>query len=142
MRSLVLDTSVILKWLPRNVESLAAEAEAIREAIERGSISLTVAPLFFAEAVNVIVRKWHFAPSHAVEAGELLENLGLTIVQPPLSRVMIWANHGLTGYDATWVALAEYLGVPLITADVRLARLANDVAASLADFDVDAFLAP
>ncbi|MEZ5239295.1 MAG: hypothetical protein R2716_10245 [Microthrixaceae bacterium] len=28
----------------------------------------------------------------------------------------------LTGYDATYVALAEALGAPLVTADGRLAR--------------------
>jgi predicted nucleic acid-binding protein len=30
-------------------------------------------------------------------------------------------RHNLTGYDATYVALAEALGCPLLTADGRLA---------------------
>jgi predicted nucleic acid-binding protein len=40
--------------------------------------------------------------------------------QPLSDRV--WAlRHNLTAYDATFVALAEALGVPLVTCDARLA---------------------
>ncbi len=40
--------------------------------------------------------------------------------QPLNDRV--WAlRHNLTAYDATFVALAEALGVPLVTCDARLA---------------------
>lgn len=38
-------------------------------------------------------------------------------------RSRIWAlRHNLTAYDAAYVALAELLEVPLVTADVSLAR--------------------
>lgn len=41
--------------------------------------------------------------------------------EPLLDR--IWAlRGGLTAYDATYVALAETLGAPLVTTDARLAR--------------------
>ncbi len=41
--------------------------------------------------------------------------------QPLLSR--IWElRHAVTAYDAAYVALAEALGVPMLTADARLAR--------------------
>jgi predicted nucleic acid-binding protein len=40
--------------------------------------------------------------------------------QPLSDRV--WAlRHNLTAYDATFVALAEALGIPLVTCDARLA---------------------
>ncbi len=35
----------------------------------------------------------------------------------------IWElRHNLTAYDATYIALAETLGAPLVTTDARLAR--------------------
>lgn len=41
--------------------------------------------------------------------------------QPLLGR--IWElRHAVTAYDAAYIALAEALGIPMITADARLAR--------------------
>jgi predicted nucleic acid-binding protein len=41
----------------------------------------------------------------------------------------IWAlRHNLTAYDATFVALREVLGVPLVTCDARLANASGHVA--------------
>jgi predicted nucleic acid-binding protein len=39
----------------------------------------------------------------------------------PLSERVWELRHNLTAYDATFVALAEALGVPLVTCDARLA---------------------
>ena len=39
----------------------------------------------------------------------------------PLSDRVWQLRHNLTAYDATFVALAEALGVPLVTCDARLA---------------------
>lgn len=52
------------------------------------------------------------------------------VQQSPIARVShrqlldrVWAlRHSLTAYDAAYVALAEQLGVPLLTCDRRLAR--------------------
>jgi len=40
----------------------------------------------------------------------------------PLLRQCWELRNGLTVYDAAYVALAEALGAPLVTADARLAR--------------------
>jgi predicted nucleic acid-binding protein len=45
----------------------------------------------------------------------------------------MWAlRNNLTMYDAAYVALAEYLGVPLVTLDTRLAGAAGMCCAVLA----------
>lgn len=44
------------------------------------------------------------------------------------------AHHGITGYDAQYVALAQDLGAPLVTEDRKLRQAAPLVARSLRDF--------
>ncbi len=46
-------------------------------------------------------------------------------------------RHTITSYDAAYVALAEQLAVPLVTADRRLA----DAARSLASLEIECYAA-
>lgn len=74
-----------------------------------------------AQAMRGLVRRGHLL---AIQAQQLLEGWGrLGIVRfalhPLLARV--WElRENLSAYDATYVALAEELGCPLVTADTRL----------------------
>lgn len=43
----------------------------------------------------------------------------------PLADRMWELRHALSAYDAAFVALAEALGIPLVTCDLRLARAAG-----------------
>jgi predicted nucleic acid-binding protein len=50
---------------------------------------------------------------------------GLALVRHPLHPLLprMWAlRENISAYDATYVALAEALGCPVLTADARLAR--------------------
>ncbi|MFT4137324.1 type II toxin-antitoxin system VapC family toxin [Microbacterium sp.] len=66
-------------------------------------------------------------PAHG--AREILDSFReLDIERHPLSRLLprAWAmRHDISGYDAGYVALAESLGVPLVTLDRRLAATAS-----------------
>jgi len=59
-----------------------------------------------------------------------LLKLGLTLSADELlaHRALVIANQiGLTTYDAVYVALAESLSVPLITADTKIAKLGTQL---------------
>jgi predicted nucleic acid-binding protein len=58
-----------------------------------------------------------------VEALQRLEDLGIHYHSHGGALSRIWGlKDNLSAYDATYVALAERLDVPLLTADARLAR--------------------
>jgi predicted nucleic acid-binding protein len=48
--------------------------------------------------------------------------------------IPVSTQSGASAYDCEYVALAEALAVPLVTADERLARRFRDVAVDLARF--------
>jgi predicted nucleic acid-binding protein len=62
-------------------------------------------------------------------AGEMVEDfLGLRIVRhpmPPLLPRVIELRDNFTAYDALYVALAEALRLPVLTADAKFARTAG-----------------
>jgi predicted nucleic acid-binding protein len=131
MTSLLVDTSVLIKWFHEVGESEYVEARAIRDAHVRGNLAAHVLDLAIYEVGNVLMRalKWP-----AADVSDQLDDL-LAIVGPPLSLAPAWLGaaaalaetHALSFYDASWAAAAAALGVPLVSADRRL------VAAGLAE---------
>ncbi|MFM2071367.1 MAG: hypothetical protein RLZZ623_1630 [Actinomycetota bacterium] len=78
------------------------------------------------ETVSVLRRRWRVGDLTARRfrsaVGDLLS---LPIVRFPTGPLMMRAyelRSNVTPYDATYVALAEGLSCPLVTADARLAR--------------------
>jgi predicted nucleic acid-binding protein len=56
-------------------------------------------------------------------------------VIPNSNRVLtLAANSSCTAYDCEYVALAEQLGIPLVTADKQLIRIFPEIAVSLEKF--------
>lgn len=118
---LVVDASVLAEYLIGSALGLRA-----RERMSSHADSLLVPHLAIAETVSVF-RSW-------VARGELMEVRALGALEdlrdfpaqryptePLLPR--IWKlRHNLTSYDAHYVALAEALDVPLLTADARISR--------------------
>lgn len=93
---------------------------------------IAVPDLFFIECANVFRSRAHgrlMSAEQAREAFKILRALPLqTVASPaiaPLALDLALAK-GLSVYDATYAALAERLGAPLVTADARLARKLED----------------
>jgi predicted nucleic acid-binding protein len=63
------------------------------------------------------------SPQRASLAFSDLEELSVTRYPPHALMSRVWElRSSLTAYDASYVALAEVLDVPLVTADARLGR--------------------
>jgi len=122
--ALVCDTSIVVKLLIWESDSELAEAVA-------KSRQLIAPDLILAEAGNVIWSKEFSSLITRVEAGGLIEKLltmplDLRPVGPLLARALAIATelkHPI--YDCIYLALAEQLSIPLLTADYRFTTAAR-----------------
>ena len=73
-------------------------------------------------ALRSLAGRGELEPRQAREAVTVFSRLELTRFPAENLRQRIWGlRHNLSAYDATYVALAETLGVDLLTTDARLA---------------------
>jgi predicted nucleic acid-binding protein len=122
--TLLVDTSVLVKWFHSEGESELAEARAIRHATQIGDIQARVIDLALYEMGKVLVRTLGWNGS---DVADQLDDL-IVICGPPLAMAGEWlrqaatigSTHGLTFYDAAWAAAASSLGVSLVSADTQL----------------------
>jgi predicted nucleic acid-binding protein len=133
--TLLVDTSVLIKWFHSEGEPELAEARSIREATRVGEIQARVIDLALYEMGNVLLRALRWSGS---DVADQLEDL-VIICGPPLAMAAEWLRraaelgerHQLTFYDAAWAAAAEALDVALVSVDAQLltAGLAESPAA-------------
>ena len=139
MKTFILDSSVALKWWRDEPEAGQEEALQIEELYISGSIRIAVPTLFFAEVLNVVSRRWNWPDSNVQSLGEVLAELNFEIRDPSTANVALWCTRGLSGYDATYAALAFESNYTLVTADARLANIATEHVL-LSEVEVDALL--
>lgn len=126
----LLDTSVLLRLFHDEHDADQAAVDALRAAWAAGETDLLMLDLSVYELVNVLVRRLGFAeqPARAVVDAVFEMELPVVGVDAALARdaVRVAVQTGLSGYDAAFVAAARELGVPLVTADRRVAEAAPE----------------
>jgi predicted nucleic acid-binding protein len=122
----VLDASVAAKWFTRHEEPDRHKAIALRARHLSGLCALAVPEFSLLEIVNAVRFSGRADESDANRAVAALEKLRLDIV--PLDWELLrqatriaWSFQ-VALYDSVYVALAERLGFPLLTADESMAR--------------------
>jgi predicted nucleic acid-binding protein len=123
----VLDTSVVVGWFFTD-EPLREQALAVRANLRDEPRRYVVPSLFHAELIHVVARKSGRNLRFVTEALRLTLRLGirtLALSEAALLRSAHWACRGLSGYDATFLALAEDVAGRWLTADERAAKTAG-----------------
>jgi predicted nucleic acid-binding protein len=128
----VLDASVVLKWFRAAGEARVPAARSLRINFEKGDLAVVAPRLLYLEIVNVAGRRWRWPRKALVGLALALEELQFDLREPSLETVAQWTARGLTAYDASYVALAESQGIPLITDDDFVLTTAPRVAFALA----------
>jgi len=118
---IVVDASAILDWL------LLTPASATIEARLLASGKTLHAPHLLDLEVAQVLRRHERTGQITAERGRLalldLEDLQIERYPHWLLLSRIWdLRDTMTAYDAAYVALAELLGAPLVTRDLRLSR--------------------
>jgi len=123
----VIDASVGIP-IVRHEATTATVSRLLHEPPYDGARFL-VPSLFWLEVLNVLVRRYRLTPAAVLEA--LVELDAAEIETLEIDRPMLLLamdaviRHGLTAYDAAYLALAEAADAKLLTADVRLASAAG-----------------
>ena len=122
----VLDASVAAKWFVRHGEADRELAMSIRQRHLSGHCRLIMPELAILEVANAIRYSRRAREADGATALELLRDLHMEI--HPLSwdllrkvNAISWA-YNIAVYDAAYVALAESVGFPLLTADEVLLK--------------------
>jgi predicted nucleic acid-binding protein len=124
----VVDASVAVKWLVP--ESLDAEASAVLHVARAGRIRVHVPEIWLAEIASSLWKKTRRPAGNRLDvriAAKLLESarrLRVTVHSHEALAVGAFGlacQSGITVYDALYAALALSRGLPLVTADDRLA---------------------
>ncbi len=117
----VVDASVLVKWFLYQQEADRDRALALRDLHISGRSTIYVPQLALLEVLNAV----RFSPKAKEEDGETaleaLHDLHLETKSPEVdllrkANAIAWA-YKITIYDAIYVALAEQVGFPFITAD-------------------------
>jgi predicted nucleic acid-binding protein len=122
----VVDASVGVKpYLP---EDLSESAKRLFRTLRAGKVDLFVPDLFYSECANIFVkyvRRFNTPPAHARESLMNLRSLPLLSTSGSelfTSAFNLALDHGISAYDASYLALAQKLSAPVITADEKLIR--------------------
>lgn len=134
---MVLDTSIIIKWIKDSNEVDRDKALILYAKLRNKEIDITIPDLLFYELSNFGLRQ----PAETLTAcHDLINNLfdpklGIEIlaVNEELIQYAMSMGHDLkiSAYDATYLAVAQKYNTKLITADKKLLSAAPELTISL-----------
>jgi predicted nucleic acid-binding protein len=122
----VLDASVIVKWFLHHQEADRDKALALRDLHVAGRSKIHIPRLALLEVLNAIRFNSKAEEADGDAALEALQDLQLEVNSGDINvlrktNAIAWA-YKITIYDALYVALAEQIGYPLITADEAMVK--------------------
>jgi len=129
---LVVDASVVLSWLLPD-EKLTKKANKLYKRYVDGEVRLIAPDLLWYEVLNGVksaVTSKRIGKKRGKEAVEKFSGLGLEFENQVGSFDRIFETalkHGLSVYDASYVALAKEVGLRLFTFDKGILKNAKEV---------------
>lgn len=116
--NIVVDSSIIVKWLNQMDEQRVTQADALLRRAQNASCTIVAPEHAKFEVGNALVYK-HLTHPEIIEALSLLYSLPLTFFSWNITlagrTAQLALTYQITYYDAAFVCLAEHLNATLIT---------------------------
>ena len=122
---LVLDASIAVAWFFSD-EPLHSAALEVRHTIRESPAHFAVPTLIHSEMIHALTRKSGCNRLFVRSALDLFLRLGIpsfSLSSRALQYACDWACRGMSGYDATYAALAEDIGCKWLTGDAKAAKI-------------------
>jgi len=123
MNSIVVDTSVIVKWFNQTDEENLDQADKIMESVLNGETELILPELAKYELGNVLLKKKKLTPDQAYVSLGTAYALPITFVpeteEQAKNTYKTAYDLGITYYDASFISLAKQYNATLITENIK-----------------------
>lgn len=130
-KSLIIDSSVIVKWLSSDREANLENADRILEDAKSGKVELLTPELAKYEIGNVLLFSKNLSPKQSLVALPQFFDLPLTFIPESKAQAIetfrIAFNLHITYYDATFLSLAKEYSAELITENIKHQGKSTDI---------------
>ncbi|OGH12066.1 MAG: hypothetical protein A2857_00940 [Candidatus Levybacteria bacterium RIFCSPHIGHO2_01_FULL_36_15] len=131
MNTLVIDTSVFIKWLNKNNEQSLDKADKILQEVKAGQSEILVPELIKYEIGNVLLKGKKLMPNQAYILLGTAYSLPVTFIteseQQAKKTYTLAHKLDITYYDATFLTLAKRYNATLITENIKDQRKIPDI---------------
>lgn len=123
MNTLVIDTSVFVKWLNQNREENLGSADKILQDVKSGQVELIAPELVKYEVGNVLLKGKQLTPDQAYISLGTAYALPVTFVseseESARETYSLAHNLNVTYYDASFISLAKQYNATLVTDNIK-----------------------
>lgn len=123
MNTLIIDTSIAIKWINKNNEENIKQADKILEDARRGKVELLAPELLKYEIGNVLLKGKQLSTPEAFISLGTAYSLPITFVteSEDLARETYYLaiQGSITYYDAAFLSLAKAYGAVLVTENIK-----------------------
>jgi len=123
VKKIVVDSSVILKWLHREDESFLKQADQLLKEGLEGGVKLLAPELAKYEVGNVLLKAKQLSHDEGIETLNVFYALSIKFFPESFELAKetyeIGIQTGMTYYDASFAALAKQEGAILVTANPK-----------------------
>jgi predicted nucleic acid-binding protein len=123
LQNVVIDSSVIVKWLNQDNELDVDQADKILHDVQSGKIELFAPELAKYEIGNVLLHGKRLTPLEAITPLRTAYALPITFVTESIESAQdtfsLASRLGITYYDATFLSLARQYNASLVTENMK-----------------------